>query len=300
MSSISVIVLTYNEELHLDRCLQSLRRINANIYVIDSYSTDQTEQIAKKYGAYFLQHAWKNHANQINWAIDNCKFNTDWVMRVDADEYLSDGLIESINTNLDKLPLEVNGIRVKRLMYFMDKPLKKGGMYPIWHLKIWRKGNARCEQKWMDERMVISHGEISSLEGDLIDYNLNNITWWTAKHNGYATLEAIDILDKLYGITYNIPNKGKFFGKSEERRRWLKMKYLNMPLFVRPFIFFFIRYFMQLGLLEGKRGFVWSILQCFWYRFLVDAKIDEIISNAGKNKGEIITYLRKVYNINFD
>lgn len=294
---ISALVLTYNEEMHLERCLQSLQKINAKIFIIDSFSTDRTEEIAKKYNATFLQNKFINHANQINWGLEHCDFTTDWVIRVDADEYLSHELINSINSNLANIGAEYTGIRVKRIMYFMAKPLRRGGMYPIWHLKIWRTNKAKCEQRWMDERMVLSDGAITLLEGDLVDYNLNNITWWTAKHNGYATREAIDILDKIYGFTSNIVNKGNLFGKPEDRRRWLKMKYLTMPLFLRPFLFFFIRYFLQLGFLEGKRGFVWSVLQCFWYRFLVDTKIDEVYRATNKDRNKIILYFKKEYNI---
>src|SRR5690606_19771879 len=154
MVSISAIVLTYNEELHLDRCLKSLQEIGAKIFIVDSYSTDNTEEIAKKYGASFLQNKWKNYATQFNWGIDNCDITTEWVLRIDADEFLSPELINSINSVLNHVNSNVNGIMVKRLMYFMDKPLKRGGMYPISHLKIWRRGSARCEQLWMDERMI--------------------------------------------------------------------------------------------------------------------------------------------------
>lgn len=180
-------------------------------------------------------------------------------------------------------------------MYFLGKPLKRAGMYPIWHLKIWRTGMATCEQRWMDERMKIFSGTIVSIDGDLIDHNLNSITWWTNKHNGYATREAIDILDKIYGFTSTNVLKGKLLGNSEERRRWLKEKYLNLPLFLRPFLFFIIRYLFQLGFLEGKRGFIWNILQCFWYRFLVDAKIEEAYRKAGKNKVSLIQYFKSEF-----
>lgn len=297
MANISIIVLTYNEEIHLERCLISLVKVKADIFIVDSYSTDKTQQIAEKYGAHFYQNKWTNHGTQLNWALDNCFFKTDWVMRVDADEYLDDKLIDNINQKLLNIGPEYTGIRVKRLMYFMDKPLKKGGMYPIWHLKIWRTNTARCEQRWMDERMILSYGEIADLDGDLIDYNLNNITWWTEKHNGYATREAIDVLDKLYDFTSTASMSGKFLGSSEERRRWFKHKYLKIPLFVRPFLFFFVRYIIQLGILEGKRGFVWSVLQCFWYRYLVDAKIDEAYRSVGKNKVKLEEYFKTEYGI---
>lgn len=294
-SSLTAIVLTYNEELHLERCLQSLQGVCSDIVIVDSYSTDKTEQIAKKYNARFFQNAWTNHATQLNWGIDNTAIKTDWVIRVDADEYLSETLQKEIQEKLSIQKYNITGIRVKRLMYFFDKPLKKSGMYPIWHLKIWRNGMAHCEQRWMDERMKLSSGEISSIDGDLVDHNLNNLTWWTAKHNGYATREAIDILDKIYGFTSVEVVKGKFFGSSEERRRWLKERYLKLPLFVRPFIFFLIRYFFQLGFIEGKRGFIWNVLQCFWYRFLVDAKIFEAYYKAGKNKEKLIQFFKDEY-----
>jgi len=296
--SLAIIVLTHNEELHLERCLKSLIDVSAEVFVVDSYSSDKTEDIAKKYNAHFVQNAWTSHAGQLNWAIENCPIQSDWVMRVDADEFLSKELSNSISRDLDKISAKYSGIRVKRLMYFMDKPLRKGGMYPIWHLKLWRRGHAYCEQKWMDERMVLSSGDVTQLNGDLIDHNLNNLTWWTTKHNGYATREAIDILDKLYGFTGNVDMQGKLLGTSEERRRWLKQRYLKMPLFIRPFLFFFIRYFLQLGFLEGKRGFVWSILQCFWYRYLVDAKIEEVRRKAGNSKEDIIQFFQAEYGIN--
>ena len=294
--SLTAIILTYNEELHLDRCLKSLNGICSDIVVVDSFSRDKTKEIAEKYNARFYENRFINHAAQLNWGIQNTQITTDWTIRVDADEYISEELAENIKKNLSNLKEDVKGIRIKRLMYFFNRPLKKGGMYPIWHLKLWRTDTALCEQRWMDERMVLSgEGEITSLEGDLIDNNLNKITWWTQKHNNYATREAIDILDKIYNFTNNKLAKASFFGTSEERRRWLKVRYLKLPLFVRPFLFFLIRYFLQGGFLEGKRGFIWSILQCFWYRFLVDVKIFEVYKNAGKNKESIITYFKKEY-----
>jgi hypothetical protein len=180
-------------------------------------------------------------------------------------------------------------------MYFLDKPLKRAGMYHIWHTKIWRTGSAICEQRWMDERMKLSQGEVASLEGDLVDHNLNNLTWWTQKHNGYATREAIDILDKIYNFTNADLVTSNLFGNGEERRRWFKQRYLNLPLFVRPLLFWLIRYFLQGGILEGKRGFIWNLLQCGWYRFLVDAKIYEAYKKAGHNKEDLIVYFKEEY-----
>ena len=296
--SITAVILTYNEEKHLERCLLSVSKICTDIVIVDSFSNDNTESIAAKFKVRFYQNKWINYASQFNWAIENTEIDTEWVIRVDADEYIDEKLQKNL-LQLNDFKKEVIGVRIKRMMCFFEEPLKKGGMYPIWHLKIWRNKTAICEQRWMDERMVsVVDGEIASLDGNLIDNNLNNITWWTQKHNNYATREAIDVLDKIFNFTNNKLAKSSLFGTSEERRRWLKMRYLKMPLFVRPFLFFFIRYVLQGGFLEGKRGFIWSILQCFWYRFLVDVKIYEVYKNAGKDKEAIILYFKTEYGYN--
>lgn len=293
--SLTAIILTYNEEIHLQRCLDSLKGVCSEVVVVDSFSNDDTQAIAERNGVRFYQNQWVNYAFQFNWGLANCSIHTDWVIRVDADEYLSVELAQNIKKNLSNINKNIHGIRIKRLMYFFDKPLRKGGMYPIWHTKIWRNGSALCEQRWMDERMKLNQGETTSIEGDLVDHNLNNLTWWTQKHNGYATREAIDILDKKYNFTNSNQVSSNLFGNGEERRRWFKKCYLNLPLFFRPFLFLFVRYFLQGGFLEGKRGFVWNFLQCGWYRFLVDAKIYEAYKKAGYNKESLIRYFKDQY-----
>jgi len=292
--SLTAIILTYNEEIHLERCLNSLKNVCKEVVIIDSFSTDKTKEIAVKYNVRFYQNKWVNYATQFNWGIKNGEITTDWVMRIDADEYLSNQLIESIQLQLPTYSKNIQAIRVKRLMYFLGKPLKKAGMYPIWHVKLWRNGFAKCEQRWMDERMKLEKGSnVGVFEGDLIDENLNNLTWWTEKHNGYATREAIDILDSIYNFTNSSVNI--LPGKKEKSRRWLKERYLKLPLFIRPFMFFLIRYFLQGGFLEGKRGFIWNVLQCGWYRFLVDVKIYEAYKKVGKNKENLISYFKERY-----
>lgn len=293
--SLTAIVLTYNEEIHLQRCLDSLKGVCMDVVVVDSYSTDRTKEIVLANGARFYQNKWVNYASQFNWGINNAEITTDWVIRIDADEYISSELSKNIKNSLSAMNTNVHAIRVKRLMYFFDRPLKKGGMYPIWHTKLWRNGSAFCEQRWMDERMKLNQGETASLEGDLVDHNLNNLTWWTQKHNGYATREAIDILDRIYNFTNSNSVQSNLLGNGEERRRWFKELYLKLPLFLRPFLFWFVRYFLQGGILEGKRGFIWNILQCGWYRFLVDAKIYEAYKKAGRNKENLILYFKDEY-----
>lgn len=293
--SLTAAILTFNEEKHLERCLSSMVDVCDEIWVIDSFSTDRTLEIATNHGAKILQHKWTNYATQFNWGLRNCDIRTDWVLRIDADEYLSETLGSEIVSRLSGIPEDVHGIYVKRLMYFMNKPLKRGGMYPIWHLKLWRTGSAFCEERWMDEHMKLVRGNTMRIEGDLVDHNLNNLTWWTQKHNIYAVREAIDILDMKYNFSNRSSVIPTFFGTQEQRKRWLKLRYLSLPLYTRPFLYWFYRYIIQGGFLEGKRGFVWNFLQAGWYRFLVDAKIDEAIMSAGKDKVKLIDYFKKQY-----
>ena len=294
-TSLAAIICTFNEEIHLLRCISSLKKITSEIYVIDSYSTDRTKEIAISEGVIYIEKEWTTFSIKFNWAINNCNIKAKWVMRIDADEYVTNELANNLIEILPTIKDNINGIRVKRLMYFLDQPLKKGGMYPIWHLKIWRNGFAYCEEKWMDERMKLTKGETIELQGDIIDHNLNNSSWWTQKHNGYATKEAIDDLNILYNFNNGITVKPNFFGKSEERRRYLKLIYLKLPLFVRPFIFFIIRYFIQGGILEGKNGLIWCVLQAFWYRFLIDLRIYEVFKKTKKDKYLIIEYFKNEY-----
>lgn len=294
--SITAIIMTFNEEIHLDRCLKSLKNICDDIVIVDSYSNDSTIEIVKNYGLRFYQNKWINHATQFNWAIENIQISSEWILRIDADEYLSKDLIFDLN-KLNSLSDKINGITLNRLMYFMDKPLRYGGMYPIKHLRIFRKGFGKCEQRWMDERIILSSGETIHMNSDLIDHNKNNLNWWTAKHNGYATREAIDLLNYKHNFFDSLSSKNDLRNNGLIRRK-LKKIYCNLPLFIRPFLFFFVRYFIQLGFLDGKRGLIWTFLQCFWYRFLIDAKIYEANLASGKNKEELIKYFKQ--NFNFD
>src|SRR3954471_7406080 len=107
---IAVIILTFNEQKHIGRCLENMRQISDRIYVIDAFSTDKTVSIAESYGAKVFQNAWVNHAHQFQWAIDNCNIDASWIMRMDADEYLEPALIREIQSKLPDMPEDVAGV----------------------------------------------------------------------------------------------------------------------------------------------------------------------------------------------
>jgi len=296
-TSITAIILTYNEEQHIARCIKSIKGIVDEILVIDSFSKDKTVEMAMDLGAKVFQHPWKNYATQFNWALDNCEINSDWVWRIDADEYLESPETANLKETLGELPQKVTGVYIKRKIVFLGKAILHGGWYPVWHLKIWRTGKAYCERRWMDEHTKLTEGLTCQIDCVQVDENLNDLSWWTDKHNSYATREMIDLLDvqyQIFGCNTLVP---KYFGTSEQRKRWLKLRYVRLPLFVRPVIYFIYRYFFKFGFLDGKSGLIWNVLQGFWYRFLVDTKIFELKKRFKNNPEALVAYLKTTYQI---
>ena len=296
-NDITAIILTKNEEKHIVRCISSLKGVCDDILIVDSYSTDRTCEIAEAMGARVVRHAWKNYATQFNYGVYECDVHTEWIWRIDADEYLEGGLGEAVKEVLDKGNDGVNGVYVRKRIDFMGRPLMHGGWYPTYHLKVFRRGHGDCENRWMDEHIRLFDGRAITVNtGNQVDANLNDLTWWTEKHNGYATREMADMLMMKYGLDAKsqevVP---KFCGTEEQRKRWLKMKYVKAPLFVRPFANFFLRYVLKLGFLDGKEGFLWHILQGFWYRMLVDAKIFELEKRFAFDDEKIKQYVKNKY-----
>ncbi|SDD38560.1 Glycosyltransferase involved in cell wall bisynthesis [Algoriphagus faecimaris] len=277
---LSVLILTHNETLHLRRCIQSVQPFAKAVFIVDSYSSDDTLEIARSLGAEVFQNPWVNYAEQFNWGLENCPITTQWVMRMDADEYATPELQKEILIKLPAMLPEETAVYVKRRVHFMGKWIKRGGYYPTWLLRIWHHEKGFCEKRWMDEHIKVTTDTPVFFEHDLVDDNLNDLTWWTTKHNHYATRELVDLLNIRYNfLEYDEVNPA-LFGSQEQRKRWLKIKYANLPLFTRPFIYFLYRYFIKLGFLDGTKGLIWHFLQGFWYRFLVDAKVYDIKRRA--------------------
>ena len=275
--SITVIILAFNEAVHIERCISRLWPIARRIVVIDSLSTDDTVAIARRCGAEVFERPWKNHADQFQWALDTVEPATDWVMRIDSDEYLEDGLQTEITARLADLPASVSGIDFKLKVIFRKRFIRWGGYYRTHLTRLWRNGMGRIEQRWMDERIVLSGGETVHFKGgDLVDENLKDIGWWTAKHNGYATLQMVDFINREYGLFPVDPGIDAGVQKQARWKRFLRNTvYGEAPLYLRAVLYFLQRYFLRLGFLDGREGFVWHFLHGFWFFVLMDAKIDE-------------------------
>jgi len=238
------------------------------------------------------------HAPQFNWALDNLPIQTKGVLRLDADEYLTAGLIDEIKEKLDKLPDDVTGCVFNRGHVFLGRWIRRGGTYPVKLLRLFQFGKARCEQRLMDEHIELLEGRSVEFKGDFADHNLNDIGWWTVKHNGYALREAVDLLDLEFRLlsheTHEISQKGEL-GHQAIGKRVQKLKYARLPLFWRAFAYFSYRYFLRGGFSEGKEGFLWHFLQGWWYRTLVDTKVWEITRESGGDREKMLALLRGKY-----
>ena len=270
------IVLTFNEQLHLRRCIESVKGVVDEVLVVDCHSDDSTLAIASELGATVIQRAWVNHANQFNFALTQLEQNVDWVLRIDADEYLTHALATEIQENLASLPVSVEGVRLPRRMTFLGRLIRHGGVFPVHILRLFRNGAGECENRWMDEHIKVS-GATVNFENELIDDNLNTLTWWVDKHNRYASREVVDMLNLEYGFMPHDTVASLSDRSQASFKRWIKENvYSRLPGGFRAFVYFCYRYFLRLGFLDGKEGTAFHVLQGFWYRYLVDAKLAEV------------------------
>jgi len=303
MLDISVLVLTYNEAIHIRRCIESVTEIAKDVFLVDCFSSDQTAEIASQMGAAVIQNKWPgNQAIQFNWALNNLPIKTNWVLRLDADEYLTPELVQELKEKLPHLSSDITGVILPLRRVFLGRTIKRG-TGGIKMLRLFQFGKAQCEQRWMDEHMQLSEGNTIEFNHEFADHNLNNIAWWTAKHNAYSIREAIDLLDVELGLLgaeereQKTGSRVQVLSEQAAAKRRKKHTYAKQPLFWRSFAYFVYRYFFKLGFLEGKEGFLWHFLQGWWYRTLVDAKIYEIKKACGTDKEKIKAYLKKEYSI---
>lgn len=283
--SLDIIILTFNEEKNIGDCLQSAAALKANVYIVDSGSTDTTLTICQRYTQNIFSHPFENYAAQRNWALDNLPLTSTWVLNLDADHRVTPELAAQLN-NIFNNPVDsvTNGFLISRRTLFMGKWIKHGGHYPTYHANLFRRGFGHCEEKLYDQHFKVT-GKTQVLKTDIIDVITDSLTSFIARHNHWATLEAQYLVRQQNAPV--IDDNGKLvhpqlFGNPMERRRYMKKRYESFPLFIRPVIYFTIRYFIKLGFLDGKTGLVFHFLQGFWFRFLIDAKIYELRKESKK------------------
>lgn len=275
-SQITIIVLTFNSHKTIAATLCAAKQVSDDIYVVDSFSTDDTLDIVRKFDCKILQHAFQDYGSQRNWAIDNIPTAGGWQLHLDSDEELTSELIAEIQTiNLETVPFD--GYMVCRQIAFMGRRLNWGGVALTWHYRLFRSGFGRCENRRYDQHFVPS-GRTGFLKNRMIDHNNESISEWTFRHNKWASMEAEEMLNTARPLSDQI--HPDMFGVPSQRKRFLKSKYYRLPLFWRAFFYFCYCFFVRLAFLDGARGVIYCVLQSFWFRFLVDAKIFEAESQS--------------------
>jgi len=268
----TIVILSFNSSETIGETIKSAKSLSDDIFVIDSGSTDDTASIVTREGAQILYHPFENYGSQRNWAIDNVTGKYSWQLHLDADEQITAGL----STEIANLPIDTNysGFLIPRYLRFMNRLLRHN-LAPTFHMRLFRVGSARCEVRHYDQHFICS-GTVAPLKAAMIDDIRMPLTEWTRRHNLWADAEVRELLSR--DVEGRI--QGKFLGNSIEKKRQLRKLYNELPLFVRPFLLFFYRYIVRLGFLDGKEGLVFCVLQTFWFRFLVDAKLFEAAQKA--------------------
>ena len=285
MVDLTVVILTKNEEINLRKCVESFLGHAKRFVIIDSFSTDGTEELCRKLNEElqqigvsldFYQNKWVDYATQLNWGLTQTNITTEWSMRMDADEELMENLANEIGEKLSNIKPPVNGIIIRRRVYFMGRWIKHGGRYPELLLRIFRTGKATCERKIMDEHMILSEGTNVEFDNDLIDNNQKDLEWWIIKHNWYSNREVLDHQMTLENKTdISLEAGGESTDQAKMKRMIKNEGYYKLPKFWRAHVYFIYRYYIKLGFLDGIEGKIFHFLQAYWYRFLVDAKMYE-------------------------
>ncbi len=298
-TSITAIILTFNEEVNIERCINKLHPIAQRIIVVDSLSTDRTAQLARQCGAEVVEHAWPgNQAAQFNWALDNIPIHSDWILRLDADEYLTHELCSELTNMLPTLPCHIKGVCLPRTHIFMGHRFEHGVTCRIPIVRLFRTGCARYQNRIMDEHLVVS-GDVVKCTHRFIDDNRAGIDAFIKKHLDYSSRQAAIELNERYALNYfSVPEHGEALqGNDTSERRRQKALYTRLPLFLRSFAYFVYRYFFRLGCLDGKAGFAYDFIQGWWYRTVVDIKVFKAITVCGHDKDKLREYIRHTLGI---
>ena len=268
MTNISGVILTFNSEETIRHTLETASRVCSKIFVVDSFSSDRTMEIVSSFEAVtVVQRPFSDYASQRNWAIENLPVDT-WQLHLDADEFLSNDLIQEIQRRfVDGKKIEVDGFYIPRLVRFMGRDIRHGGMYPIFHMRLFRTGKCIVERKKYDQHFVIA-GKAEFIRAPMVDDIRLSVSEWTRRHDKWADFE---IEDYVSGV--NKKNNEDVYNVVRSKK--MKGLYYSLPIFYRAFAIFFYRYIFRAGFLDGREGLIFFVLQTFWFRFYVDAKLYE-------------------------
>lgn len=279
-----VVILTFNSESIIAETLKAALQVSEHIVVVDSHSTDATVDICQALDVRVIQREFAGYSDQRNWIINDLQDAYTWQLHLDADEVLDNRAIKDVQEAV--LDGGANSFMLRRVDYFMKRPLRFSGVNP-WHMRLFRSGFGRCEDRKYDQHFVSScHSQ--KLSGFMHDKNDLDMHTWIERHNKWSSMEALEVFESQRVLERGGPVvgdeatllQGRISRDPRERTRYVKEKYYRAPLAWRAAVYFIYRYLFRGGFLDGRAGFYFSVMQAFWFRVAVDAKIEELRRDA--------------------
>ena len=277
MIDATAIILTKNEEKNIVECLESMKDFAKRCVVVDCGSTDRTVALAEQHGADVYFHEFEYYARQFNWGIDHCDIDTEWIIRLDADERFPTQLCRELEQIIASAETDVNGITIEADLYFLGRCMKHG-IRNKRKMMLFRRSVGRIEDRRRDAHSVISEGISASSKNRFIHYDFKNLDNYIKRYNWYATREMQDYIDYTRGASTDIKTDVAI-GKQRKKKFGI---YYKAPKFFRAWAWFLFNYIFRGGFLDGKEGLIFCFLECYWYRLLVDAKIYEYEKVGGE------------------
>ena len=278
---ISVVILTKNEEINLQRCLDSVSWSD-DVLVLDSGSTDKTTEIARRNNAKVLFRFFDNFASQRNFAVDRGGLRHEWVLHLDADEevtpQLRDELIRISSGRGDRGSL---AYRVASRMMLDGRWIKRAGMYPVYQVRFGRVRDLRFKMVGHGQQEILEPHKLGVLGSDLIHHNFSKgVDDWLKRHEKYARDEAVEIIQRSGALSFSQAAASFMSARSNtERRRALKQRADDLPL--RPLLRFLYVYVLRAGFLDGSAGLTYARL--IWrYQRMIDQEVELLRGHVRK------------------
>lgn len=272
---ISVVILTLNEQANLGECLNSVSWSD-DVVVFDSYSADQTVEIARAAGARVVQRRFDNYAAQRNAAMSEVAYKYPWVLMADADERWSREAYEEMRAAIEND--KQNAISVyhfRRKDIFLGRWLRRSSGYPTWAGRLIRLGQASVQRQVNEE--YHTNGHKGFLQSHFVHYPFNKgISHWFKRHNRYSSMEACAFIEDSHK---KIRLRDLLSRDPTVRRKMLKRIALRLPC--RSFLVFCYLYIFRLGFLDGVAGFTYCRLRAI-YEYMIDLKVRELTRQRSK------------------
>jgi len=270
-NKVSVLVLTMNEEVNVRRCLEGVKWAD-EIFILDSGSTDRTLEIAREYTDRIYSRKFDNWAGQLNWALENMPFGNEWLLNVDADEVVADGLAAEVIEAALKAAPDVTAYWVRRRFMFLGKWLKHSALYKTWILRMFRHKRVRFQR--LVNPVPVYEGGNGYFENDLLHDDRKGFAALVARHNSYSSYEAMESMRRLYPEYLTEVELSSTLRDDAAIKR-SKRIFERLPLMLRPPVRFAYMYFVKAGFLDGAPGFIYSFFK-LCYEFFICVKIYEM------------------------